>query len=108
MREWVAFVVIGLGTYALRAVFLATRLEPPARLARGLPYVGPAVLAAIVVPAIIAPAGTASPSATPLALAAAAITCALWHWTRSFPAALGAGMVSWWALTAAATLTGFA
>lgn len=108
MREWAAFVAIGLGTYALRAVFLATRLEPPTRLARGLPYVGPAVLAAIVVPAIIAPAGTVSCGATPLALAAAAVTWAVWHRTRSFPAALGVGMASWWALTAAATLSGFA
>ena len=48
MRELLTLAVIGLGTYAMRAAFLVmAHRAPPARVARLLPYVGPAVLAAI-------------------------------------------------------------
>lgn len=57
MRKLLVLAAIGLGTYAMRAVFLVTaRTEPPAVVARLLPYVGPAVLAAIILPVLLAPA----------------------------------------------------
>jgi branched-subunit amino acid transport protein len=86
-------VVIGLGTYLMRAVFLVTaRARPPAPLARMLPHVGPAVLAAITLPALLAPRGAVTLVDTVPALAAAAVATILWRRTRSLPQALFAGL----------------
>ena len=61
MGDLLALVAIGVGTYLMRAAFLVTaRHRPPAPVARALPHVGPAVLAAITVPALVAPHGTVS------------------------------------------------
>jgi branched-subunit amino acid transport protein len=88
----------------LRALFLVTaRPEPPRWLARLLPHVGPAVLAAITVPALLAPHGTTSPAEVAVGLVAAVAAWALWRRTRSLPVALFGGFaVSWaaaWLLT---------
>jgi branched-subunit amino acid transport protein len=98
VRELIVLVVIGLGTYLMRAAFLvASRPEPPARLARLLPHVGPAVLAAITVPALLAPRGTIAPAPeTVTALLAAAVAWVLWRRTRSLPVALFGGLVLSW------------
>lgn len=97
MRELLILLAAGLGTYALRAAFLATaREQPPGPLARLLPHVGPAVLGAITVPALLAPHGTLSVGDAGPALAAAAVAWVLWRRTRSMPLALFAGLtVSW-------------
>ena len=64
--------VIGIGTYGLRAAFVVTlRGQPPPPVARLLPHIGPAVLAAIAVPALVAPAGAVSAAATLPSLGAA-------------------------------------
>ena len=97
MRELIILAAIGLGTYAMRAAFLVTaRNEPPAAMSRLLPYVGPAVLAAIVLPAVLAPRGTVSPAESLPALAAAAVSWLLWRRTSSLPAALFGGLGIWW------------
>lgn len=63
-RTWVAIVLSGVGTFAMRASFLAaaSRLAtvPPGvqRLLRQIP---PAALAAIVVPALLRPEGAVDP-----------------------------------------------
>jgi len=58
VHELLVLALIGLGTYAMRAAFLVmAHRAPPAPVTRLLPYVGPAVLAAIVVPAFVAPHG---------------------------------------------------
>ncbi|MCW0214781.1 MAG: AzlD domain-containing protein [Pseudonocardia sp.] len=86
-------VVIALGTYAMRAAFLVTaRARPPAALARMLPNVGPAVLAAITLPALLAPRGHITPTDTVPALVAAAVAALVWRRTRSLPLALFAGL----------------
>ena len=86
-------VVIGLGTYAMRAAFLVTaRAQPPAPLARMLPHVGPAVLAAITLPALLAPRGSIALADTVPALVAAAVAALLWWRTRSLPLALFTGL----------------
>lgn len=86
-------VVIGLGTYAMRAAFLVTaRAQPPEPIARMLPHVGPAVLAAITLPALLAPRGGVTAVDTVPALAAAAVAALLWRRTRSMPLALFAGL----------------
>lgn len=93
MRELLILLVIGLGTYALRAAFLGTaRARPPAGLARMLPHVGPAVLAAITLPALLAPRGAVTVVDTVPALLAASVAALLWRRTRSLPLALFAGL----------------
>src|SRR5690349_2520370 len=90
--------MIGLGTYALRAVFFVMAgHRPPAAVTRLLPYVGPPVLAAITTPALVAPRGTVSVAATTPALLAAAAAYVAWRWGRNnLPVALFGGLALWW------------
>jgi branched-subunit amino acid transport protein len=93
MRELLVLVAVGVGTYAMRAAFLVlARPQPPAPLARVLPHVGPAVMGAIVAPALLTPHGTVTLADTVPALLAAAAAWALWHRTRSLPIALFGGL----------------
>lgn len=101
MRELLILVAIGVGTYAMRAVFLVTAAEPPAAVARLLPHVGPAVLAAITLPALLAPRGTVSASESLPALGAAALAWILWRRTERLPVALFGGLAAWWLAGAA-------
>lgn len=100
VREFLVLVVIGLGTYAMRAAFLVrANAQPPAALARLLPHVGPAVLAAITVPALLVPHGALTDltagTVIPAGLAAGAAWL-LWRRTRTLPIALFGGLaVSW-------------
>ncbi|MCE0766832.1 AzlD domain-containing protein [Pseudonocardia kujensis] len=89
MRELLVLVAVGAGTYVMRAAFLVlARPAPPAPLARVLPHVGPAVLGAIVAPALLAPHGAITVAGTVPALLAAAGAWVLWHRTRNLPIAL--------------------
>jgi branched-subunit amino acid transport protein len=106
VRELLVLAAIGLGTYAMRAVFLVTaRSEPPVLVVRLLSHAGPAVLAAIVLPALIAPRGTVSVTESLPALGAAAVAWLLWRRTARLPLALFGGMGVWW--LAGAALTAF-
>lgn len=97
MRELLILVAIGLGTYAMRAAFLVrANAEPPAALARVLPQVGPAVLAAIAVPALIAPHNTIAVGTTVPAVLAGAVAWLLWRRTRNLPIALFGGLALSW------------
>ncbi|OLT09982.1 hypothetical protein BJF78_29620 [Pseudonocardia sp. CNS-139] len=97
MGELVVLAVIGLGTYLMRVAFLVgARREPPARVARLLPHVGPAVLAAITAPALLVPHGAVVPVETLTAALAAAVAWALWWRTRSLPLALFGGLALSW------------
>lgn len=97
MRDLLILVVIGLGTYALRAAFLVTAChQPPTRVARLLPHVGPAVLAATTLPALLAPRGQLSLVEAVPALLAAAAAWGLWRRTNSLPIALFSGLIMWW------------
>ena len=105
MREFLVLVAIGAGTYALRAAFLVSgRTDPPRAIARLLPFVGPAVLAALTVPALAAPSGTVSLTETPPTLVAAVVTWVLWRRRGSLPLALFGGLVSGWAVTVVTTI----
>jgi branched chain amino acid efflux pump len=101
MSELLTLVVIGSGTYAMRAVFLVTaRRAPPAPVARLLPYVGPAVLAAITVPAFVGPHGAVALADTVPALFAAAVAWVAWQRLRhNLPIALFGGLAAWWLAT---------
>ena len=97
MRDLLVLVAIGLGTYVLRAAFLVrARPAPPAPLARLLPHVGPAVLAAITALALLAPRGAMSVGDTLPALLAAATAWLLWRRTRSLPVALLSALALSW------------
>jgi branched-subunit amino acid transport protein len=102
MRELLILIAIGIGTYLMRAAFLVTaRTEPPAAVGRLLPHVGPAVLAAITVPALLAPRGTLSFAETAPAVLAAAVAWLLWRRTARLPVALFGGLGTWWLAGAA-------
>jgi branched-subunit amino acid transport protein len=91
-RVWVAIVVAGIGTYAMRASFLAVadRLAtvPPGvqRLLRQIP---PAALASIVVPALVRPHGDLGVHAE--LLAGLLATAVAWR-TRNVALTLVVGM----------------
>ena len=106
MRELAILVVIGLGTYLMRVSFLIVAGSgPPRRLARLLPHLGPAVLAALVVPPLVAPHGHAAVAETVPALIAALGCWLLWRRTARLPLALFGGLGLWWlALWAVAAL----
>ncbi|MDH3679510.1 MAG: AzlD domain-containing protein [Acidimicrobiia bacterium] len=100
MTAWLAFVLGGLATYAMRAsfiLFVARRSLPPA-VERALRYVGPAVFAAIVFPLTLGDDGLArlaKPDARLLALVVGAGV--MWR-TRNMMATLSAGMLTLWLL----------
>ncbi|MDX1621359.1 MAG: AzlD domain-containing protein [Nitriliruptorales bacterium] len=60
MTTWIVITVIGVGTWALRAslILLFRDAAVPPLLERAFRYVGPAVLAALSVPGLLAPGGT--------------------------------------------------
>ena len=101
MPDLLVIAAVGLGTYAMRAAFLVRRRKHLRE--RGNPMlelVAPAVLAAIMLPALLAPRGTVTLRETAASLAAAAACFAVWRRTRGFPYALLAGLVVWWLLLA--------
>ncbi len=97
MRDWLVLLAIGVGTYLLRASFLvANSTEAPPGVERALPYIGPAVLGAMVAPALILPAGAISVAAAVPGLLAAAVCGLAWWRSRSIPLALVAGLMTAW------------
>ena len=96
---WSLFVVMGVVTLILRASFLVLpeRAKLPPMLRRALAYVPPAVLAAIVAPALFS-AGGVTLGAVDTRLPAALVAIAVAWWTRSVIATLAAGMGVLWGL----------
>lgn len=99
-QAWLAVITVGIGTWALRSslVLVFGRVEIPHRLERAFRYVAPSVMAAIAVPAFIAPGGQLSLSVAHLAAAAAAIVVA--RRIGSFIATLAVGLVTYGLLSA--------
>jgi branched-subunit amino acid transport protein len=105
MSDLLVIVLVGLGTLALRAAFLVrARPTGPAAGAGYLHLVAPAVLAAITVPALLAPRGTTSLAETVPSLIAAAVALVVWRRTHSFPVPLLAGLMTWWGVLALISL----
>lgn len=103
MTAWVAFVLGGVATYALRASFILLLADRalPEPVERALRYVGPAVFAAIVLPPTLGDAGIGrlvDPDARLLALVAGGLV--MWR-TRNLLATLAIGMIALWLLLAA-------
>lgn len=101
MRDLLVLVAIGLGTYAFRAAFLLSAdARQPAALERALPYVGPAVLAAITAPMLLTPHGALSLTESLPAAMAAAATWLLWRRTAGLLVPLLGGFATWSVLAA--------
>jgi len=97
---WITIAGMALITFALRGSFLLAadhvRLRP--RFQRALTYVPPAVLAAIVAPALAQPSGT-SLGVFDVRLLAAAVAAAVAWRTRSIIATFALGMLTLWGMT---------
>jgi branched-subunit amino acid transport protein len=96
MNVLLAILVVGLGTYFCRAVFIIAlanrRIPPVVRLA--MEHVGPAVMAALVVSMLLGPTGElAAGPAEALALAGAAVVA--WK-TRNHLLTLAVAMAALW------------
>ncbi len=98
MTMWLVVIASGIATFAMRFVFIGLfgKIAVPPLLERGLRYIAPAVLAALTLPAVIAPGGTLDPWN---ALIPAAIVGGLAAWaTRSIGAAIVVGLPALWLL----------
>jgi branched-subunit amino acid transport protein len=92
-RIWVAIILSGIGTYAMRASFLvfAHRLaDVPPSVQRLLRQIPPAALAAIVVPALLRPEGSLD-LWQPRFLAGVVAALVAWK-TRNIALTLGVGI----------------
>lgn len=92
MNTVVVIVLVAAGTFILRASLLAFGGPGPLPrpVQRSLPLVGPAVMAAIIAPAVLAPTGTLVLIGLRPAAAVVGILVA-WRW-RSIPLVLVAGL----------------
>ena len=94
--------VVGIGTYLTRLSFVATfaRSGVPPWLEAPLRYVAPAVLAALVAPAVIAPDGIVDVSTGNPRFFAGLTALVVALWTKSVPWTILAGMASLWVFQA--------
>lgn len=98
---WGAVIAIGIGTYLTRLSFIGAfgEREMPVWLERPLRYVAPAVLAAIVLPAVVMPDGAVDliPATNPRFLAAVIAGAIALKW-RNVSLVIAVGMGSLWLL----------
>jgi len=98
MTMWLVVIAAGIATFAMRFSFIGLfgKVGIPVPLERALRYVAPAVLAAITLPAILAPDATFDPwnAFLPAALVGAV---AAWR-TKSIGAAIIVGLPALWLL----------
>ncbi|MCP3993538.1 MAG: AzlD domain-containing protein [bacterium] len=99
--NWVAVVVIGLGTYLTRLSFIGAfgERKMPMWLEQPLRFVAPAVMGAIVLPAVVQPEGVIEllPTINPRFFAAV-IAAAVAHKWRNVSLVIAVGMGSLWLL----------
>ena len=100
MTVWLVFILGGIGTYLIRASFIAlgARVELPSWCRRALKYVAPAVFAAIVLRPVVGDDGLGAlvvPDARVLAAAVAALVA---YRTKNITSVLVVGMVTLWLL----------
>ena len=97
---WLMIVSIGLITFAIRFVPIAllSRRNLPVWLKRALAYVPPAVMTAIITPALFFPSGTPNIALDVPRLVAAAIAVLVAWKTRSVLWTIILGMLSLWGL----------
>jgi branched-subunit amino acid transport protein len=101
MIMWISVAVIGVGTYLTRLSFIAFfgEREMPVWMELPLRYVAPAVLGAIVLPAIVQPDGAVQlfPTVNPRFLAGVIAALVAYKW-RNVSLVVAVGMGSLWLL----------
>ena len=100
MSPWLIIVIVGVGTIITRLSFIGIlgRFGVPAFIERPLRFVAPAALAAIAIPAVVAPEGAVDVGVGSLRLVAALVAILVAWKTRAIGPTIVAGMVSLWQL----------
>jgi branched-subunit amino acid transport protein len=95
---WVMFIVIGAGTFLIRLSFihLLGKFSVSATFKRLLRFVPPAVLAALIAPAILVHNGQLAVSAANGKIAAAAVAAAVALVGKNAVLTIGTGMAALW------------
>jgi len=97
---WLLFIILGIGNFALRfsCIYLFGKVKMPGLMHRALRFVPPAVLAALVFPALTYPNGTLDLSLDNIHLLAG-LGGALTAWkTKNVLWTIAVGMVLFWVL----------
>jgi len=102
MTLWLTVLLGGLITYAERLSLIVPlgRVTLPPVLVRGLRFVPPAVLTAIIVPELLLPRGELDFSLGNARLLAGALAAVIAWWSRNVILTVVSGMVTLWVLTA--------
>ena len=97
---WIEIIFMGLVTYGLRLslIGLLGRFEVPPLISRGLRFVPPAVLSAIIVPELVQPTGALNLSLGNLRLVAGVLAIVVAWRTRNVLLTVGVGMAGLWLL----------
>lgn len=100
VSEWLLFVAIGVGTFAIRLSFIELygRLRIPPLLNRALAYVPASVLAALVLPAIVFPNGDNQLVLLHPQIPAAIVAGLIAWFSRSTLLSIASGMCTLWLL----------
>jgi len=100
MYLWLTILGMGVVTYGLRLSLIALlgRLEVPPLVSRGLRFVPPAVLSAIILPELVQPGGQLNLSLGNVRLLAGLLALLVAWCTRNVLLTVGAGMVGLWLL----------
>ena len=101
MTLWIVLILMGLVTYGLRLslIGLTGRWEVPPLVSRGLRFVPPAVLSAIIAPELVQPNGALNLSLGNLRLVAGVLAILVAWRTRNVLLTVGLGMAALWLLS---------
>lgn len=102
MALWLTVIVIGVITYALRLSLIGAlgRITLPPVLVRGLRFVPPAVLTAIIVPELVLPGGQLDLAPTNVRMLAGVLAAVVAWRSRNVFVTVAVGMTTLWLLSA--------
>ena len=104
MTTWLVILGMGLVTYAIRLSLIALlgRMQVPPLVQRGLRFVPPAVLSAIIFPELLRPSGALDISLNNLRLLAGVLAALVAWRTKNVLLTIAVGMAALWILMAIA------
>jgi branched-subunit amino acid transport protein len=104
MTTWLVILGMGLVTYAIRLSLIALlgRMQVPPLVQRGLRFVPPAVLSAIIFPELLRPSGALDISLNNLRLLAGVLAALVAWRTKNVLLTIAVGMAALWILMAMA------
>ena len=104
MTPWLVILGMGLVTYAIRLSLIALlgRMQVPPLVRRGLRFVPPAVLSAIIFPELLRPSGDLDISSNNLRLLAGVLAALVAWRTKNVLLTIAVGMATLWILIAIA------